>query len=438
MGITTILVFALFLFFIVGALYHPIIGIMGYFLVYLNFNPYIWWCVSIFEVVKRPSLVVMIVLLISVVVHSGKLNWSFTRREIEIYLFLAVAFVVSVIGGIGVHEETWLVLDKMTKTFIFIFVFVRVVHKPIGIKIVIWTIIVNCIFLGFQGHQVGQFETGRLELIGGAEFQESNALALCMGFAIILMGFEILRATKLWKKALMIPGIAILIDTLVLTRSRAGFLGIIFAAPFVFAFSPRKYLKVLILYGVLGGLLILMLMDQAFIDRMNTITSSVDSVREQEIIDHEKPLDRIDFWLTSIAIFKDHPWGIGVRSYERIVNSYDYRNKGRDPHNTYILIYTETGIVGILVFLIIIFESFFSLRKDIANSNKVLKNDELSLYGVAFGASLILYLMGGMTTHSYVYNEIVWILFALPICYTNAVKYALMSRDNIEGLTRPD
>ncbi|MCK4829028.1 O-antigen ligase family protein, partial [bacterium] len=169
--------------------------------------------------------------------------------------------------------------------------------------------------------------------------------------------------------------------------------------------------------------------DVYFLERMDTIG---DEAKQLESITNENQverLSRIDFWKASVQIFKDHPLGIGVRNFQNIVPYYDPRNPGRDAHNTYVLCYTEIGIIGIILFMVIIIEAFFQLRRIRRMIKGTPYEQEISLFAISLTTSLLIYLLGGMTSHSYLYNEITWMLFALPICLENATRKLVDTAD---------
>ncbi len=429
---TIIFIAIIFSVLFIGALFNPITGVLGYLSIYLLYNPYLWWCQPIAEILKRPSLVASVFLVAGCILHRDKLNWQITRRECEFYIFLALIWFVSLVIGYEVHSDTWFVLDKMTKTFVFIFLLLRVVHTEKNLNILLWGFILGAVFLAYQAHVIGYFYNGRLEDIGGIDFRESNAFALFMGISVVLLGFKMIRL-PLRLSILTVPFLALMVNTIVLTRSRAGFVGLLAVVPYVVYTMPKLYRKKIYISLLFGVILLILLADSQFIDRMKTIINPFDGgVRIAEQIDvEENHLSRIDFWKMSIDIFKDYPLGIGARNFQRIAPLYDSRNPGMDAHNTYILCYTEIGAAGFIVFIIIILSGLNQLIRAQKIARNVLEDINLELYGTAIFSVLLVYLIGGMTTHSYLYHEILWIIFSLPICYENAVNR--LCKEKING-----
>ena len=360
-------------------------------------------------------------LILGAIINNDKLNWQITRKEVVFYCFLAVMWIVSYFFGLGMHEETFKFMDKMTKLFICIFFICRIVHTYENFNLIIATFIFGAAFLGYQAHASGDFSTGRIDNIGGADFGEANAFATFMLVGTSMFGYKIIRM-KLWS---MIPSVVIIVmmlNAFVLARSRGALVGIIFTVPFILFNMPKKYRLKVGFFLIMGGILFFNLMDEGFLERMGTIqTESTTGYTELQNQATDN-LSRLDFWRTSIDIFKDYPMGIGSRNFESTVMIYDPRNPGFDAHNTFVLCYTEFGVFGIVLFLIVFLETFFELRriKKLARFTHV--EDSILLHVISLSTILIIYFFGSMLTHSYLYIEILWLLLVLPICLEKATR----------------
>ena len=420
MGLTPLLIYAVFASLFIGALFRPILGVLGYLAVYILYNPDMWWGAGVSQYLTRPSFVAVIFLITGSLLHAKKLNWTFSRREIELYLFLGTIWLSSLVFGIGMEDNNWAYLEKMTKLFVFIFFFLRVVDSLDKYKFVIWTFILGAIFLAYQAHTLssGHFAGGRLDSLGCIDFREANSFAAFLAAAVTFAGIQMLRVSW-WKKVLYIAGIALMLNAIIMTQSRAVFLGFLGAIPYIFLRASSGSRKKILTLAVLGVVLFLILADVKFWGRMDTIQPAARSGVEYG---SGEALSRWDFWKASLPMFRDHPLGVGIRNFEKMISYYDPRNSGMDAHNTYVLCYSEIGILGITLFLIIIAEAWRQLtriRKMVMDTSQ---EKEISLHVLALGVVLIIYFLGYMTTHSMLYAEIVWILLALPICLENAVQ----------------
>lgn len=424
MSFTIVLIYTVFVVLFIGALWRPILGVMGYLCIYMLYNPQIWWGASLVHYFPKPSFMAMFFIVMASLIHPRELNWTFSRREIEFYLFLGAAWLSSFIFGIGVGDTSWTYLIKITKMFVFIFFFIRVVNSLNHYELIVWTFILSAAFLAYHANGLSSsyFADGRLEDIGGLDFSESNGFACFQAFAITLLGVQLLR-DSMWKKVIYVIGIALMLNTIILTQSRSVFLGIVLATPYVLLRSIPKYRKQVYLSVILGAILFFMLADVKFFVRMDTIQHELENPQEERI-------NRIDFWKASVPMFMDHPLGVGVKNFEKLVPYYDPRNKGMDAHNTYVLCYSEIGILGIMLFLVIIAETGMQIRRIRLAAKDAAHETEIRLHAFAIATVLLIYLLGYMMTHSILYTEILWILLAMPICLENATNKLLEEGKN--------
>ena len=53
---------------------------------------------------------------------------------------------------------------------------------------------------------------------------------------------------------------------------------------------------------------------------------------------------RVGIWKTSLSIMADHPLGIGIGNFPRVVGLYDHALRKRSTHNTFIAVFVELGV----------------------------------------------------------------------------------------------
>ena len=425
MSITTLSLLVVILACFIMGFKRPAMGVVGYLFVYVVYNPEAWYGQQLTAILFRPSLVVALMLCIVCLINTHKLTWKFSRREIEIYVFMIICFIVSFFFGIGVRENNWIYLEKLLKLSIFLFFLFRSVHQFPDYQMVVWTLIGGGVFVAVQAHWIGGYVGSRLNDVGGTDFSEANAFAAFMAMNMIFLGFKLFKK-KWWIKCLIAIPVAVMLNALMMTQSRGVFIGLFFCLIYVGIRSPIAIKKEVIIYISLAIVLFFMLAHDKFWERMGTIEdeSSLLSQENSQWNDIETPT-RIDFWRSSIDIFKDYPLGIGVKNFEVIVPRYDYRNPGKDAHNTYVLCYSEIGIIGIILFIIIIFEAITQLRRINHFSKQKDERFELRIAAFSLTVVLILYLTGPMMTHSYLYSEFTWIFLSLPVCLENSMNHQI-------------
>ncbi|MBW2738320.1 MAG: hypothetical protein JRE64_05600 [Deltaproteobacteria bacterium] len=186
---TTLFIYTVFISLFIGSLWQPILGILGYLSVYILYNPNMWWGATFQQYLPRPSVVAVCFLIIGMFLNTSKLNWSISRREVELYAFLGLVWTTSFFFGVGIEDNNWQYLIKFTKIFIFIFILIRIVTSLNHYKLVVWTLILAGIFLAYQAHVLSSssFTEGRLDALGGSDFCEANGFAAFMAAAMTFL-----------------------------------------------------------------------------------------------------------------------------------------------------------------------------------------------------------------------------------------------------------
>jgi O-antigen ligase len=273
------------------------------------------------------------------------------------------------------------------------------------------------------------------KLIGGS--------FICKMFFISIMFFN---SAKIRENILLIFYFLFVIFVEYLTGERMAFLLLIFGV-LIYIGLLRKKIITKILYIFLLSLLIFLI---AIFNQKNTARMFDQTVNQvlygsynlegqytKTTIDKITGKERTKkvildsgwgaHWLTAYEIFKAHKlFGSGFRSFRFLCDKKEYEinsdsERGRcttHPHNFYIEILAELGLIGICFFLTIIFEIFIKIKK---NFFKILKdnNSKISLI------ILILILWPFATTGSLFTNynaSYFWFLFSISIFNLNIIK----------------
>lgn len=199
---------------------------------------------------------------------------------------------------------------------------------------------------------------------------------------------------------------------LILTFSRGCWIGIIAAAGVFVTFAAGK------LWGL--ALIVLpiipMILPQSIINRFTSIGDMSDSSTSY----------RVYIWMGTLLLLKDF-WlsgiGPGPEAFNQVYPFYSYSAVvAPHSHNLFLQIWVESGIVGVLSFLILL---VVFVRKLAQSSKFGGKHSELSVTMIAIGAALVGFLMQGMFDNCF-YNYRVFMIFwstlALGISAANLAK----------------
>lgn len=212
---------------------------------------------------------------------------------------------------------------------------------------------------------------------------------------------------------LVYSGIAVLMFVaLILTFSRGCWIGLLFAAAIFITFTAGK------LWGLaLVALPLLpMLLPESIINRFSSIGDMEDSSTSY----------RVYIWMGTLAMIRDF-WfsgiGMGAEAFTAVYPFYSYNGiVAPHSHNLFLQILVESGVVGILVFLLIL---VFFLRKMMLGYQIGGKGKPLSVMMTALSAGICGFLLQGMFDNCF-YNYrvllIFWCVLGIATACVNVAK----------------
>ena len=232
---------------------------------------------------------------------------------------------------------------------------------------------------------------------------------------------RLLRLAALW-------ALTVIALTVVFTYSRGGFVAFaaaIFAWFFLYPLRA-KYFPVLILVGIA----FLMLIPKEYLARISTLTELISApsvgFRTQDIALRGRASET----LAGLEMIKQHPiLGVGVNNYASHYLDYA-KSLGLAPsaseraaHNLYTEVAAETGLVGLSVFLVLL----WTMGRNIIDGWKKIKgisNYNLARMIAAIGSGIFGYLTASIFIHS-AYPRYFWLLVGIAFSIPNIVKNEL-------------
>ncbi len=218
---------------------------------------------------------------------------------------------------------------------------------------------------------------------------------------IILTSVICFFITKDYKfKAIhLFAGVCSLIS-LVFTYSRGCWIGLVFALV-IFLFLSKR--KLFLAFCALGAVSVFFL-PESIISRIASVGNLADSSTSYRVYIWEGTLNMLkDFWVTGI--------GLGTDAFNAVYPFYAYSAiTAPHPHNLYLVILTETGIVGAIAFVLIIllyYKKLFAVMKHSDDKN-------MKLISSGLVAAMSGFLLQGMFDNVW-YNYRVFLLFWIYI-----------------------
>ena len=212
----------------------------------------------------------------------------------------------------------------------------------------------------------------------GDEFVVGNYI---LKFLLIFAIISILKSKELYKKYISDFFIIFSIIIILITGERMAFISVLYSFFFIFIFfsKVRYYLLV---FGVIIFTLIstIIIFDKGVNDRIKTIPQQLLLKKNDQYFNPHLNLVK-----QSIEIFKNHKiFGTGIKTFRETCNldknsitlNYDGSKVNycsNHPHNYYFEFLSETGLVGFLAFLLLVFSLlyFSGFTKEYSNNQKL-------------------------------------------------------------------
>ena len=408
MGLRTILFILLFVLCSIGALFAPILGILGYVGDYGIWPQGKWWHAPLSPLGIRYSYILAVLTAVGIALNWRKLRFGasfLARQEKLILIFLGAVWLSVALGERTLVQPT--LVDhpavKLTKVIIFTLMLSHVVTDLKQLNRLLWVLTIIALILGLQAYDMPQtaFVRARLELVGGADFRESNFLAAYLVAMLPLIGVQFFRSGW-WGKAVCLIAGVFATNAIILTRSRGAVLGIVAAIPVAVFLAPRKYRKKILVGLIIAGFGGLYLTDPGFRTRTTTILRT-----EEER--GASAQGRTEIWRGAVSMILSNPLGVGAGNFQQAIGQYAPEYENRDAHNTYLRCAAELGFLGIAMFIVLIVNTFLSLKRTMSLARELPETQQNQLIYIAhaFIVSLCAFLVCGITI-TLLYNEACW------------------------------
>jgi putative inorganic carbon (hco3(-)) transporter len=433
MSVSSILFIVGFTVAVVGALFIPTLGIIGYVLHYDTGPEAQWWSLPLKPLGMRYSLYLAIATAVGAAISFKQLRWGkdfLVGQEKLMIAFLAIVWGVYLISE---PTHAYSLVDhptvKMAKVVVFVLMLTHIVTDSKNMNWFLWALVVGSLILGLEAHAAGggAFAGGRLELVGGPDFTDSNTLAAYMTAMMPIIGVQFFRTGLLGKLVCLAAGVCTA-NAIILTRSRGAVVGLVVGAFVAILFAPRQHRGKIALGLVVVLIGIFFLADAGFWGRAGTIS------RSEEQMD-SSARSRIELAKAGFAMALDHPLGVGPGNFPQYVGRYAPIHANRDAHNTYVRCVSEVGWIGLVVLVVLIVNAMRSLWRVIKRVEDLPPDDRQSVALCAYGllVSLVMFAVCGIWG-SLVYTESLWWLLALPVCMTRVVDNILEAVPEEGGL----
>lgn len=389
--------------------------------------------------------ILVLAVLAHIVVRTGRLfpTPKFTLVEFSVIAYCIVVIVSSYVA-INPDKSSVFIIDLIKDVAILFCILITLNTRKkwiTGANVLILALTFVS-FLGFlhtltgssetfwglaQQSAFGQTDSGG-ELRFGGPIGEANIWGQVLVSIIPFAVYSFFRAKTIISKTAYASSALLILLCVFFTQSRGAFLAL--AAVLLLIILERRIRGPVLVALAVIGVTFLFLLPSRYTERILTLNIFFDTGQENTLSQDESFEGRREKMLTGLAMFTENPiLGVGFANYSD--NYWDYAsNLGlessarnltseraqREPHSLYVEILAETGLLGIMAFLLffgLIIRNIYQFRKNYRARSRT-PDEDWSAWITSTGLSIGTFLIAGFFLHGIGFRFI-WILAGLAL-----------------------
>lgn len=382
-------------------------------------KPIIWLSITVFCAPFFPTMLVLVMLMCTALSLVLKISITkdfklkYFRTNIWILVFVLVV-AISAMTSISLEESRNIAL-LMGAFILSYFVVINTIENKKQFKFILYVFIIATVITAIYGlyqYKFGDlysqawldkdmFEDIKMRVY--STFENPNVYGEYLILAIPIIISLMWEEKGIIKKLILLAALGITMLAMVLTFSRGCWLGIMFAVALLAIMIDRRF----IILGVLALIAMPFILPETIMNRFMSIGNMGDSSTSY----------RVYIWFGTIAMLKDY-WfsgiGMGITSFNTVYPIYSYNNVTTPhSHNLYLQIVVEYGIIGLIVFLGMMYNFY---KETIIN---IFKKKNIITMGLVSGVSgFMLESLFDHTWYNYRVVLIFWIVIAFGVLST--------------------
>ncbi len=324
----------------------PFYGLLAYLLDYYAHPPLRWWGDDLPDL--RWSLLAASVLLCVYLLKGRNLfDPRILRHGQTKWLlgFLAVATLVT-FWAVDVNRSLHYLTDIAKLALLYLLI-VGTVRTRNQFRWFVLVMIVGAFMWGLDAYFDPKRRAGRLYGIGGPDSDADNSTAAHLLTVLPFLGIYLLKGVR-WERLIALIATPFVVNTIILCNSRGATVAIAVMALAAVVLARGKTRWQIATLGLVGGVLFLYLTDPQFIERQLTLFHYEEDT---------SATGRLEAWEGALALMADYPLGAGGGGWDAMSPVYipdivaAYGGEERTVHNTYLLVGSDWGIPGLILFL---------------------------------------------------------------------------------------
>lgn len=383
--------------------------------------------IPVLQYLHLPAIIVTMIA--ASLLKFGKLDIK--HKQTLLYMLLLVEMIYH--GPIALNNYwAFQMFYAMGITFIAYLGIVNLVDNDKKYDILIKYWIITFIFLAIYGYFNANLNLPKNKRYGmgvGGFLGDANDYCMALNTILPFAIFGIFTAKKNLHKLYFVALVCLFLFIIILTDSRGGFIGMVAVATYCWLRSNKK-----IVLAALMGLLVVFALAVAPGSYWNEIRSI--TTENTEANPYGTGAQRVYSWKLGWKMFLEnpiigvgqgnYPWNVGEMEEGAGVTWKTRSIKGRAAHSLYFTLLPELGIVGTLLYSLMIFFSFMDLKniKNILKKHKDFSSDEyckkVYYLALALEASLIGFFVSSVFISTLYYPNF-WLLCAFIVALKKIV-----------------
>jgi hypothetical protein len=339
---------------------HPIFGLIAYISVFYLHPPSRWWGASI---PLRWSLMAAAVTVIAILIHQKKLkSMPLFRHKVAIGFIVFLGWLLvqqSWALDKELHMELIVLIAKFGLALVLVY---KCIDTEQHLRWFLWTHVLGCVYLGYLAYTM--YDGGRFEGFGGPGINEANAAALQLVTGALMAG-PLFFASQWRERAILLAGVPLILNALVTTISRSGFLEIGTGMLVFNYFAPKRFRWAILALSGLALVVFFALTNDMYWNRIDSISQG-----GAEVQGVDTGSGRLDLAKAQMQMFARYPMGCGHRCTAVLSPEYlpddqlvaGGGTRARSSHNTVMSLLVEQGVPGGVMYALLLMWMFFTIR----------------------------------------------------------------------------
>jgi hypothetical protein len=333
---------------------HPIFGVMTYVLLFYVSPSDRWWGQGVTHGV-RWALIAALVTVLAIVIHRPQQPAIPLLRQPMMWGYIVFVAWVAL-------QSLWVITpdfhgDLLTyylKYIVAMYLIYRSVDSELNLKRFIWAHVLGCTYIAWVAFTLQ--DGARFDDFGGSGIGDANSGALTIVTGVLAAAALFLAGSNKARLA-VVAVMPVLVNAIIATISRSGFLAFGTAGLVFNFFAPKRHAKMVRILSVVGLGLFLALTNPVYWARIQSL-----QYQGEQVEGVDTGAKRLVLAQAQWQMFLEHPMGCGSRCTDALSPEYldakqlagDSGHKSRSSHNTFMTMLVDHGVPGAVAYLLMV------------------------------------------------------------------------------------